>query len=363
MVAESGKNGMNGDGSGARILVVDDSADMVYLLERLLEADGYTEVVSTTDPTRVVDLYRAFHPDLILLDLHMPKMNGLDVIAALKTVMRDEFLPIVMLTGDVSGEAKLRALGNGARDFLTKPFDKTEVHLRIKNLLELRELHQSLRQQNEVLEQKVSERTRDLARARVEILQRLARAAEFRDDNTGEHAQRVGRVCELLAQQLGLSPRDVEIIKDASPLHDVGKIAVPDNILLKDGPLTEDEWAIMRRHTRIGARLLANSISPTLRLGQKIAFAHHERWDGTGYEGLTREAIPLCGRVVAVADAYDAMTHHRPYKEAMRSEDALAELERHSGDQFDPLVVEAFFAVCEENDLEDTLELGVQLAP
>ena len=326
----------------ARFLIVDDNPDQVWILQTLLEREGYTDIASTTDPARAVDGFIAFEPDLVLLDLHMPRMNGLDVMAQIKEVSRD-FVPIVMLTGDRNPEVRLRALGCGANDFLTKPYEKTEVHLRIRNLLETRKLHTLLRQENESLERKVAERTQDLERAKVEILQRLAMASEFRDDRTGEHTQRVGELCERMARAMGLPKRQVELIRAAAPLHDIGKIGVPDHVLLKPGPLTPEEWVVMKRHTITGARMLARSVSPTLRLGERIALSHHERWDGTGYQGIAGKDIPLSGRLVTVADAYDAMTHQRPYKEALPVEAAIEEIREQRGRQFDPSVVDAFF--------------------
>ena len=334
----------------ARILIVDDNPDLVWILQTLLEREGYSEFASCTDPACAVDTFLAFEPDIVLLDMHMPGRNGLDVMAQIREITR-EFVPVVMLTGDRSPEVRLRALGSGANDFLTKPFEKTEVHLRIRNLLETRRLHQLLRRENESLEQKVAERTSDLERAKVEILQRLAMASEFRDDCTGEHTQRVGQLCERMARVMGLSKRQVELIGAAAPLHDIGKIGVPDHILLKQGPLTTQEWQIMKRHTTTGARMLSNSVSPTLRLGERIALSHHERWDGKGYHGVSGDATPLAGRLVTVADAFDAMTHPRPYKEALPVEAALEELREQRGRQFDPSVVDAFCDTYEDLEL------------
>ncbi|MDQ3941434.1 MAG: response regulator [Actinomycetota bacterium] len=332
----------------SRILLVDDSPDLVLILQRMLEREGYTELISTSDPRQVVDLYLAFRPDLVLLDLHMPEMNGLDVMASLKEATGGEYVPVVMLTGDQSPEAKLRALGGGAKDFLTKPFDRTEVHLRIKNLLEMRHLHQELRKQNELLEQKVAARTKELERAKEEILERLALAAEFRDDATGEHTQRVGQLCADMALVLGLPKSQIELIRAAAPLHDIGKIGVPDEILLKPDKLTHEEWEIMKGHTVTGARLLSKSVSPALRLGARLAFTHHERWDGQGYEGMSGETIPLSGRLVAVADAFDAMTHDRPYRRAMHVATAIAEIDDQRNRQFDSRVVDAFLHVYDD---------------
>ena len=331
----------------ARVLIVDDNPDLVWVLQTLLEREGYTEIASTTNPAAALDTFIAFEPDIVLLDMHMPGMNGLDVMSQIREVARD-FIPIVMLTGDRSPEIRLRALGSGANDFLTKPFEKTEVHLRIKNLLETRRLHQLLQRENETLERKVAERTSDLEKAKVEILQRLAMASEFRDDCTGEHTQRVGELCAVTARAMGLPKLQVELIRAAAPLHDIGKIGVPDQILLKPGPLTPQEWEIMKRHTTTGARMLSNSVSPTLRLGERIALTHHERWDGKGYHGVSADAIPVSGRLVTVADAFDAMTHQRPYKEAITEEEALAEIRDQRRRQFDPSVVDAFCDALQE---------------
>lgn len=344
-------------GQDPRILIVDDSMANVALLESLLEDEGYTEILGLCDPREVAAVHSTYSPDLILLDLHMPHMNGLDVIAALQPQIGDEYLPILMLTADVTPEAKTRALSMGAKDFLTKPFDSVEVKLRIKNLLETRALYRALHEQNAELEARVAARTEELETAKIEILERLALAAELRDDETGEHTQRVGRISALLAQALGLAEKSVDLIRRASPLHDIGKIATPDSILLKPEKLSDEEWKIMKRHTVVGARLLSNSIAATLQLAQTIARTHHERWDGTGYEGLQGDDIPVCGRMVAVTDVFDALTHHRPYKDAWPVDRALDEISSQRGKQFDPRVVDAFLEISESHDLLNPQEL------
>jgi len=327
----------------ARILLVDDAPDLVFLMERILAAEGYTNVVSTTDPAKAADLFEAVRPDLILLDLHMPVMNGFEVMAALQDTGLGS-VPIVMLTGDHSPEAKVRGLRGGAKDFITKPFDRAEVRLRISNLLETRYVAKQLEKHNLLLEMTVQARTRDLERAKVEILQRLAMAAEFRDDDTGEHTKRVGRLSALMAEALELEETQVDLIGSAAPLHDVGKIGVPDAVLLKAGKLSDEEWEVMKLHTVTGARMLSESVSPVLQLGERIALTHHERWDGRGYQGLTGKDIPLSGRIVAVADAFDAMTHARPYREPTSVEEATEEILSERGRQFDPMAVDAFVA-------------------
>jgi len=326
---------------GSRILIVDDQPQNVMLLERLLAVDGYTAVTSTTDSSQVLSLAAELDPDLILLDLQMPQPNGFQVMQQLEPWTRGSVrLPILVLTADGTRDAKTRALSVGASDFLTKPFDTTEVLLRVANLLTTRLLQLELRDQNVLLEQRVRERTRELEEARLEILERLARASEYRDDATGKHAARVGALSAVLAEGVGLPTETVELIERAAPLHDVGKIAVSDSILLKPGKLTPDEFEAMKVHASVGGEILGRSRSPLLRMSEEIAVTHHEWWDGSGYPvGLKGEEIPISGRIVALADAYDALTHVRPYREAWPRERALAEVRRLSGRQFDPQLV------------------------
>jgi putative two-component system response regulator len=287
-------------------------------------------------------------PDLILLDLHMPHLDGLEVMAQLAEVAEASYLPILILSADVTPEARRQALSRGAKDFVNKPFQQDEILLRIKTLLETRLLYLQIQTQNQILEARVRERTRALEEAQVEIIERLAVAAEFRDDNTGQHTQRVGQMSALLARQLGLPDTQVSLIRRAAPLHDVGKLGVPDTILLKLGKLSEEEFAVVKTHTVIGARILSGGKFPLLRLAEEIAFSHHERWDGSGYAGIPGTRIPLAGRIVSVADVFDALTQQRPYKPAWPVSDAIAEIDRQRGRQFDPDVVDAFIRVIEQ---------------
>src|SRR5215208_6787907 len=250
-----------------------------------------------------------------------------------------------MLTGDDTPEAKREALSRGAKDFLNKPFHSDEVLLRIGTLLETRFLYLQIQSQNQMLEAKVRERTRELEAAQIEIIERLARAAEFRDDNTGQHTERVGQMAALLARQLGLPDAQVSLIRRAAPLHDVGKIGSPDSVLLKMGKLTLEEFDLVKTHTTIGARILSGSRFGVLRLAEEIAFSHHERWDGYGYVGIRQDQIPLAGRIVAVADVFDALTQKRPYKAAWPVAEAIAEIERQRTRQFDPEIADAFLRV------------------
>src|SRR5688572_2721891 len=327
----------------ARILIVDDQVANIELLKRMLEHDGYTSVESTTESATVVPMCAQQPPDLLILDLHMPEPDGFEVLAQLQPWFDGRWFPVLVVTADVTTEAKQRALSGGARDFLTKPFDMVEVLLRIENLLEVRFLQREARKQNLVLEQLVHDRTRDLDEARVEALSRLALASEYRDDATGEHTQRVGRTSAMIARVMGLPDVQVGLLRHAAPLHDVGKIGLRDSILLKKGRLTEEEREEMKTHISIGRSILSGSRSPLLKMAEEIAWTHHERWDGKGYlTGLTGDQIPLSGRIVAVADVFDALTHRRPYKDAWPVDDAVTQIVAESGTHFDPMVVDAF---------------------
>src|SRR3954454_14894569 len=334
----------------ARILVVDDEAPNVDLLRRLLQRAGFSRIESTNDAREVADLYVKCRPDLILLDLHMPHRDGLAVMDELNQIAEASYLPILMLTGDDTPEAKREALSRGAKDFLNKPFHSDEVLLRINTLLETRFLYLQIQSQNQILEAKVRDRTRELESAQIEIIERLARAAEFRDDNTGQHTERVGQMAALLARQIGLSDTQGSLIRRAAPLHDVGKIGIPDSALLKLGKLTAEEFELVKTHTSIGARILSGSRFTILRLAEEIAFNHHERWDGTGYVGIAGAAIPLVGRIVAIADVFDALTQKRPYKAASPVNEAIAEMERQRGKQFDPAIVDAVLRFIEQRE-------------
>jgi putative two-component system response regulator len=346
---------INGDGQireetrhpEARIFIVDDEKPNVALLEDMLASAGYWHIVSATDPTRALDIVDGFDPDLILLDLHMPKIDGFELMARLRTVAQNADVPIIVLTADATPAAKHRALSVGAQDFLSKPFDVREVLLRIQNMLDSRFLHKDLREEKEHLEHRVRERTKDLEEAQTEAFERLALAAELRDDDTGQHTRRVGATAALVAQALGQDAADVAMIQRAAALHDVGKIGIPDSILLAPRKLTPEEFEIVKTHTQLGAHILSGSRIPALVMAEEIAWSHHERWDGTGYAGVAGEAIPLVGRITTVVDVFDALTHERPYKRAWTVDEAISEIDQQRGRQFDPFVVAAFMDVQE----------------
>jgi putative two-component system response regulator len=327
----------------ARVLIVDDEEPNVRLLEKILAAEGYSQTLSITDSREAVALHTAFRPDVVLLDLHMPPPDGFAILEELKRRRNGGFIGALVLTADVSRETRIRALASGAHDFLTKPFDQLEVLSRIRILLETRFLYRDLEDQNRLLEERVRERTEELRQTRLEIIQRLSRAVEFRDEGTGLHILRISQFSGALAREAGLSKDGAELVLSASPMHDIGKIAIPDRILLKEGPLNEAEWEIMRRHTRIGHDLLSGHDSAIMKAAADIALTHHERWDGGGYpQGLKGESIPVEGRIVALCDVFDALLSRRPYKEPWRMGAAVEEIQRLSGEAFDPDLVEAF---------------------
>ncbi len=345
----------------AKILIVDDQEANILLLRRLLqEIGGYSQIASTTNPRETFTLLTDFEPDIILLDLAMPELDGFGVMEQLDMILpKESFLPIIILTADISASTKQRALQAGARDFLTKPFDSTEALLRIRNLLETRSLHLKLEarvlERTRALELAHSEllnRAKEVEAAQLEVLERLGACAEFRDDATGQHTYRVGQLATQVAQALGLPEFQIELIAKAAPLHDVGKIGISDAILLKPDRLDEHERTQVKRHTTIGADILRNGRSPLICMAQEIALSHHERFDGKGYpNGLAGKDIPISGRIVAIVDVYDALTHERPYKHAWSHEEAMLEIKRQAGTGFDPEVVNAFVQLLEQNPI------------
>jgi len=327
----------------ALVLVVDDEPANVKLLERMLKSEGFTRILTTNDPEQAVSMFAEHQPDLVLLDLNMPGLDGFGVMERMRQSEHEGFLPVLVLTGDTSMETRWRALECGARDFITKPFDDTEIMMRIRHLLEVRILQRDMNSQNALLEKWVKDRTRQLEEAQLDAVRRLANAAELRDTDTGAHAQRIGMYCQALGRAAGLDERTCDLLLHSSPLHDIGKIAIPDRILLKPEELTHDEWTIMKTHTTIGAGLLANGASELIQTAQVIALTHHERWDGSGYPfSVKGEGVPVSGRICALADVYDAITSKRCYKPALPEEHAIDFIRRGAGTLFDPALTVAF---------------------
>jgi putative two-component system response regulator len=328
----------------SRILVVDDQEANALLLQAVLARAGYTAVEMLTDPQAVVRRCEHQPPDLLLLDWHMPGRSGPEILEDI-AFLTDEpnWMPVLVLTADIAPDTKRRALSLGARDFLTKPIDVPEVLLRVRNLLQTRYLRLELERNNDLLHERVSQRTLELEDAKFEMLDRLALAAEYRDDATGQHAKRIGRTSELLALELGVDAAEATLIGHAARLHDIGKIGIADDLLLKPGKYNAEEMAAMELHASIGARILSGSNNELLMMAEQIALTHHERWDGHGYPcGLAGDAIPLPGRIVTVADVFDALAHRRPYKEAWPVALAVREVLGEAGTKFDPQITDAF---------------------
>jgi putative two-component system response regulator len=342
----------------ARILIIDDDDASGNVLAAILRRAGFMDlfVVRTAEEARAA--FSALEPDLVVVDLHLPDGDGLALLEHLQSqVAPDDYLPFVVITGDASEGIRGSALAAGARDFVGKPYDSTEVLLRLHNLIETRLMHLALRRQRNLLVEQFEARSRELEDARLEILERLARVAEHRDDGALGHIRRVGELAGLLAQELGCVPEMVDQIRRAAPLHDVGKIGIRDDILLKPGPLEPAEFEAQVRHTLIGAQILSGGGFPVLKLAEGIALTHHERWDGTGYpRRLAGEDIPLAGRIVAVADGFDALIHPRPYKPAWPIGEALTEIRCASGNRYDPAVVEALFRLVTAGRLDAVIK-------
>lgn len=340
----------------ANILLVDDQIINLKLLEKMLRMAGFTSIFSTTDSREVHSLYFNNKIDLIMLDIRMPHMDGFEVMKQLQAAIVDDYLPVLVITAEITHQTREQALESGAKDFVTKPFDQTEVLQRIRNMLEVRLLHKQIRLQNETLEQQVRERTKELEQSQLEIIKRLGRAAEYKDNETGNHILRMSQFSYLLAKAAGLDESRVENILLAAPMHDIGKIGIPDKILLKPGKLEPDEWATMQSHVTIGADLLDGTDVPLLVMAKNIALTHHEKWDGTGYpRGLAGETIPIEGRICAICDVFDALTSERPYKEEWPVEEAIAYIREQKGKHFDPHLVDLF-----ENILNDVLSYRAQ---
>ena len=341
-----------------KILIVDDMPTNRELLTIMLKSENYI-ITNANSGEAALNSVEQDRPDLILLDVMLPGMNGNKVVGKLKHNPDTKSIPVIMITSLNTHEAKLVALNLGAEDFLSKPVDRVELLLRVRNMLRLKDYSDLLFHYNETLEAKVDARTAELEIAHKDTIITMVRAAEFKDEDTGAHVKRIAHYSRMLAVKLGLSKEDVKAIFFASPMHDVGKIGIPDDILFKTTPFTPKEWETMKTHSAIGAKILKKGDSPFIKLRAEIALNHHERWDGTGYPNkISGEAIPLPARIMALCDVYDALRSKRPYKPAFSHRKTVEIITKGDGrtmpEHFDPKVLAAFAAHSEH--FEDIYE-------
>jgi putative two-component system response regulator len=354
----------------SKLMVVDDEPTNVKIVRRLLELEGFSQFVTTTDGRKAMTLIRDERPDCVLLDLMMPFVTGLDVLDEMRQDPATAHIPAIILTAVTDHKVRCEALQRGATDFLNKPVDPAELAPRVVNVLTAKAYQDQLLRYSQNLEAAVRERTRQLEQAYREIGLVLARAAEYRDNDTGLHVVRVGRYARLIGEELGIVGDEADLLERAAQLHDVGKIGIPDAILLKPGRLTEEEFDLMKRHCAFGDRILqpcsdddhqttgenagTGGGTPLLVMAHRIAMSHHEHWDGTGYPlGLLGEAIPLEGRITAVADVFDALSSKRCYKDSFPVDECFETMTEKRGNHFDPQVLDAFLR--RRDDVVDVL--------
>lgn len=348
----------------SKIMIVDDEDLVIRVVRQFLSRDGYTNFITITDPREALNAIRSEKPDVVLLDINMPHLSGLDILRERQHIKPLRTTPFIILSAINDADTKQEALELGATDFLAKPVEKSDLTLRVQNSLIVKRHFDNLANHASDLEAEVRKRTEQLERSREQVVRVLARAAEFRDNETGEHVLRVGAFCKIIAEQMGMSPEWCKQIGLAAQLHDVGKIAIPDSVLLNPNKLTAEEFEIMKQHCDLGCRImkpmadeelamvrntssvlqLVNELeSPLLNMASVICRTHHEKWNGQGYpNGLVGDQIPLEGRITCVADVYDALCSDRPYKAAFPIEKSLEIMLNDRGIRFDPQVLDAF---------------------
>jgi putative two-component system response regulator len=352
----------------SKIMIVDDEQLVIRVVRRFLSSDGYDNFLTLTDPREALEMIDREQPDVVLLDIMMPHITGLDLLKVRQKTSAFQHIPFIILSANSENQIKRDALQLGATDFLSKPVDPSDLILRVQNALTVKRHHDHLANYATELERQVRERTQQIEKSREQIIHCLARAAEYRDNETGEHVIRVGKYCSVIADQLGFGKEYCREIELAAQLHDVGKIGIPDSVLLNPGKLTNEEFDVMkthcglgmeplahaeservRRHTDMGGFIMDGVDSPMLELAATIARTHHEKWDGTGYPfQIKGDNIPIEGRICCVADVYDALCSERPYKPKFPIQKCLEIMLSERGTRFDPIVLDAFFERIEE---------------
>ncbi|MCD2172416.1 HD-GYP domain-containing protein [Rhizobium sp. C4] len=352
------------------IFLIDDSISMIFAFERAINSIADCQIYSFQEPLKALEKLESMAPDLVLVDYEMPTMNGIEVIKSIRANEGTATVPVIMITSTTDKSIKLTAIEAGATEFLHKPFDDTELRIRVQNLLNIRSAQLELTEQAADLNRKYEDAMARINRREEEIIWRLSKAIGIRDGDTGNHIDRVSYIAGMIAEELGLDQEVCRMIFLASPLHDVGKLGVPDSILLKPGKLTAEEFGVMQQHTELGAQILGGSSSKLIQVAETIAANHHEKWDGTGYpKGLKGNDIPIEARIVAIADVLDALCSDRPYKNAWPLDAAFAEVLNASGKHFDPVCVAAFcrrwpeirqtFSTSQKADVDNVTEFNV----
>ncbi|MFA5214529.1 HD domain-containing phosphohydrolase [Sulfuricurvum sp.] len=337
------------------ILIVDDQLQNIELMEAYLVPQGYT-IVTAANGAEALEKLDTYPIDLILLDIMMPGMDGFEIARRVRQNDRMRQLPIILVTALRETEDRVKGIESGCDDFISKPVDKSELLARVRSLLKVKAYNDLMNNYQKELEIEVAKRTEELHHAlesvkaaSMETIHRLSMAAEYKDEDTGAHIKRMSLYSAAVARKMGLDEHTVETILYAAPMHDIGKIGIPDKILLKPGKHDASEWEIMKQHALIGAEILKGSDAEFIRLGEVIARSHHEKWDGSGYPyALKGREIPIAGRITAIADVFDALLSKRPYKEPFSLEKSLGIIREGRGSHFDPEVVDAFFAIQDE---------------